>query len=242
MPRRAADGPPRTPGRPRSEQAERAILTATLDLLAEHGVTGLTMEAVAARAGVAKTTVYRRWSTKEELVVDTLVQLKGPVQAAPAGPVRESLCLLLNRMRAGWQTGGTAGLMRRLIGEADDYPQLTEAYWRRVVGPRRQVLREVLERGVDAGLIGPDADLDLMIEVLVAPLLVRTVIRPVPVTDDQVAAIVDAVLAGAAPAAGRPFEAPAAAAPAGAAPAGAAAGRAADAAGPAAPAGTVLAG
>jgi AcrR family transcriptional regulator len=221
VPRRIAAGPPRAPGRPRSERAERAILAATLDLLAEHGVTGLTMEAVAARAGVAKTTVYRRWSTKEELVVDTLVQLKGPVPAAPAGPVRESLCLLLNRMRAGWQTGGSAGLMRRLIGDADDYPQLTEAYWRRVVSPRRQVLRAVLERGVDAGQVRPDADLDLMIELLVAPLLVRTVIRPVPVTDDQVAEIVDAVLAGVAPAGSCPVDA---------------------AAGPAAPAGTALAG
>jgi AcrR family transcriptional regulator len=197
-PRAAGGLSSRAPGRPRSEQAERAILAAALELLGELGIAGLTMEAVAARAGVAKTTVYRRWSAKEELVLDTLVQLKGPLPPVPDGPVRDVLCQLLNQMRAGWQRDGTAGLIRRLLGAADDHPGLADEYWRRIVSPRRQLLQELLVRGIAAGLIRPDADLDLMVEMLVAPILLRTVIRPAPMTDEQVAEIVDTVLAGAA--------------------------------------------
>src|ERR1043165_4470484 len=69
----------RPPGRPRSERAARAIIDATLDLLAEEGgVTGVSIEAVAARAGVGKTTIYRRWPNKEALIIDALAALKEP--------------------------------------------------------------------------------------------------------------------------------------------------------------------
>ena len=67
--------PARAPGRPRSAQAHRAILDATIELFVESGYEGLSIEGVAARAGVGKTTIYRRWSSKEDLIVDAIGEL-----------------------------------------------------------------------------------------------------------------------------------------------------------------------
>jgi AcrR family transcriptional regulator len=192
-----AAGPARAPGRPRSEQAERAILAAALDLLAEHGVGGLSIEAVAARAGVAKTTVYRRWSAKEELLLDALAGLKGPILEPPAGSVRDQLVWLLSEMGRRWPR--EAPLMRRLIADAGHHPGLVDEYWRRIVAPRREVVYRLLRRGIAEGAVRAGADVELLGDMLVAPLLVRVVIRPAPMTDEQIATVVDTVLAGVRP-------------------------------------------
>src|SRR5271163_5372205 len=78
----------RRPGRPRSEQAEQAIIEATLDLFAEQGFEGACVEAVAARAGVGKATIYRRWTSKEELLIAALGSLKSPMHDPRCGTVR----------------------------------------------------------------------------------------------------------------------------------------------------------
>src|SRR4030095_12401343 len=80
--------PSARPGRPRSERAERAIIEATLDLLAEVGIAALSIEQVAARAGVGKATIYRRWPNKEALIIDAAASMKGPVPpiGGPGGP------------------------------------------------------------------------------------------------------------------------------------------------------------
>jgi AcrR family transcriptional regulator len=189
----------RPPGRPRSEQAEQVMLAAALDLFAEHGMAGLSIEAVAARAGVAKTTVYRRWSAKDELVLDALVRLRGPTLQPPGGSVRDDLVWLLTQMRRRWRQESTAPLMRRLIADADQHPGLVDEYWRRIIVPRREVLHGVLRRGIAEGAIRADADVDLLGDMLVAPLLLRTVIRPTALSDQQIADVVDTVLAGVRP-------------------------------------------
>lgn len=191
--------PARAPGRPRSEQAERAILAAALELLAEHSVAGLSMEAIAARAGVAKTTVYRRWPGKEELLLDALIGLKGPVPQPPGAGVRDDLVWLLTQIRARWEQEQSAPLMRRLVAEVDRHPELANEYWRRAVAPRRAVLHAVLRRGVATGLIRADADIELLGELLVAPVLLRVVIKPAPLSDAQTAELVDIVLGGVRP-------------------------------------------
>ena len=80
----------RRPGRPRSEQAEQAIIEATLDLFGEQGFEGVCVEAVAARAGVGKATIYRRWPNKEELLLAALSSMKSPIPE-PTGSVRDDL-------------------------------------------------------------------------------------------------------------------------------------------------------
>src|SRR5438552_17303325 len=85
----------RAPGRPRSERAEKAIIDATLDLLVEEaGVAGLSIEAIAGRAGVGKTTIYRRWPNKEALIIDALASLKRPLPPVPGRSVREDLVVM----------------------------------------------------------------------------------------------------------------------------------------------------
>src|SRR5919108_1899012 len=97
----AGDAGGRAPGRPRSERAEKAILEATLDLLAEEsGVAGVSMEAVAARAGVGKTTIYRRWPNKEALIVQALASMKAPLPEPAGVSVREDLLAIARALKA----------------------------------------------------------------------------------------------------------------------------------------------
>src|SRR5205085_2724854 len=107
----------RRPGRPRSARAERAILDAALDLFAESGMAGVCMEAVAARAGVGKATIYRRWPGKEDLLLDALSLLKSPLPEPRGGSVREDLVAMLRVM---CQDAADPTRMRRyalLLGE-----------------------------------------------------------------------------------------------------------------------------
>jgi AcrR family transcriptional regulator len=194
--------PRRGPGRPRSEEAERAILDAALDQLARCGIAGLSIEAVAQHAGVAKTTVYRRWSNKTELVVAALAELKGPLVRPPGGDVRSDLLFLLEYAAESLRKAPATEteIFARLMAEAREHPDLMRQYWERVIGPRREILRGVLSRGVDEGLIRPDADLLLMVEMLMSPIVMCGLnwciggLSPV-----QVEQILDAVLAGWAP-------------------------------------------
>jgi AcrR family transcriptional regulator len=184
--------PPR--GRPRSGEAERAILDATVALYAERGMAGLSVEAVAARAGVAKTTIYRRWPSKEELVLAAVTAARGPAADPPGESVRADLLFLLGRVRVA--DPSWPALMNRLTAESGD---LAAEAWRRAIGPRRAVLTGVLRRGVDEGLIRPDADLDLVADMLVAPTVGKARPGRPPLSAAQLAFLVDTVLRGLTP-------------------------------------------
>ena len=186
----------RAPGRPRSPEAEQAILDATVELFTTRGLAGLSVEAVAARAGVARTTIYRRWPTKEDLVLAAVTALKGPLPEPPGESVRDDLAYLLRRVGRRHAGGSWPALTSRLMSEAEEHPELAAEAWRRTVGPRRAVLDRVLRRGVAEGSIRPDADLELVADMLVAPVLGR--VRPgrPPLTEAQIDAVVDTVLAG----------------------------------------------
>lgn len=189
----------RAPGRPRSAQAEQAIRDAAVALLVERGVGGFSMETVAARAGVAKTTVYRRWDTREELLVAAVAGLKGPTDPAPGESVRGDLLHVLRQAAQRSESGAWARLMARLMADAEQYPELVAEIWRHTIGPRRAYLLGILRRGVDEHLIRPDADLELLVDLLVSPGIARTRPGRTPLTDAQIADVVDIVLRGVAP-------------------------------------------
>ncbi|WP_049571917.1 TetR/AcrR family transcriptional regulator [Nonomuraea sp. SBT364] len=153
----------RPAGRPRSEKAEKAIVEATLDLIADGmGVSELSIEAIAARAGVGKTTIYRRWSNKEDLVVDALATLKAPLPPLAGESVRDDLIALVDVMRQeNGRTTRSRCIMNIVMGEADRHPRLTERFLKRAVEPRRRAMEEVLTRGVATGEL--DAGLDVEI-------------------------------------------------------------------------------
>ena len=193
--------PRRGPGRPRSEEAERAILDAALDLLARCGVSGLSIEAVAAHACVAKTSVYRRWSSKTELVLAALTQLKGPIAQPPGDSVRGDLLYLVRYACRSWRNAPEAQIFARLVAESDQHPEIGEQYWQRIIKPRREVMYGVLRRGIEEGLVRPDANLELMGEMLIAPVVMgRLHENGNARSDRETEQLVDAVLAGWAPA------------------------------------------
>jgi AcrR family transcriptional regulator len=156
----SASAEPRRPGRPRSEQAERAILSAALDLFAEAGPDALCIEQVAARAGVGKATIYRRWPGKEDMLVDALGGLGTHLPVPQGRSVRADLVALLNAICKEAADPRRARLFALLQGEGLRYPRLMAKYVETVVQPQRDVVRSVLRRGVATGELRENTDID----------------------------------------------------------------------------------
>jgi AcrR family transcriptional regulator len=172
----ARPGPVKGPGRPRSERAHEAILDATLELLLEEGFTSMSIEAVATRAGVGKATIYRRWPSKAELVVEAVASMKEQeLVDSDSGSVREDLLELARQVFGPKEpsevgeprdSGEVTELMLRLASARARHPELQDAFLRHIIEPRRQIVANVLRRGVERGEIRADIDLELAIDVL----------------------------------------------------------------------------
>ncbi|HEV2373708.1 MAG TPA: TetR/AcrR family transcriptional regulator [Streptosporangiaceae bacterium] len=187
----------RRPGRPRSGQAGQAIIDAALELFAESGPEGLCIEQVAARAGVGKATIYRRWPGKEDLLLDALATLKAPLPEPLGVSVRDDLVALVRAVyaEAGGRYGGREFAM--LIGEYPKYSRLMARYRETVVEPRREVFRTVLRRGAATGELRADTDLDAALFMLVGAVVVRSKHDSIP--PDYPERVVDELLRGLTP-------------------------------------------
>jgi len=177
-------------GRPRSESARQAILGAANDLLVRDGFAAVTMEAIAAEAGVGKATLYRWWPGKAAVVMDAFLAATGP-----CAPFPDTGCLvedLRGQMRALAQAfSGRAGtVMRGVLAEAQSDPEAAEAFRTRYLAPRRAETRRVLERARSRGQICPHADLETAADALYGPLYYRLTAGHAPLD----AAFVDALL------------------------------------------------
>lgn len=194
----AVDTPPRSPGRPRSARVDEAIIHAVLDLLAAgHTVEALTIEAVAAKAGVGKATIYRRWSGKAALLVDAIGTLKGPLPKLAGESVRDDLIMLLGWTGAKKHDQRFANIMSCLVPDVHHSPERYRLY-QGLVEPRRELARQVLRRGIRSGELRADLDIEVVVSVLSAPVLVQRMLRWNPKLDlttlpEQV---VDTVLTG----------------------------------------------
>ncbi|KWV32252.1 MULTISPECIES: TetR/AcrR family transcriptional regulator [Micromonospora] len=188
---------PRSPGRPRSARADEAIIEATLDLLAEGStIEALSIEAIAARAGVGKATIYRRWAGKETLLLDALRRLKG-VAAQPAGQsVRDDLVLLVGAVGHNVDPRA-ARIMPCLLPEVNRSPDHFHLY-QNIIEPRRKLMRDVLRRGVATGELRADLDIEVAMALLTGPMLIQRLLRWHPELDDRILPekIVDGVLTG----------------------------------------------
>ena len=189
----------RRPGRPRSERADRAIIDAALSLFAEHGVEGLCIEEVAARAGVGKATIYRRWPGKEELLVDALAALKTPLPELRGESARDDLVALLDAMAADYADPRRARSFALLLGEGAKFPRLIARYMETVVEPRREVIRAVLRRGVATGELRPDTDIEAALFMLTGAMLSRGRHNPGELSPEFAQRAVDKLLRGLAP-------------------------------------------
>jgi len=186
----------RRPGRPRSERAEQAILDATLDAIADRGVDGVGCEDVAARAGVGKATLYRRWPGKEDLLIAAFASLKSPLPEPRGESVREDLTAMLAVMAADADDPRYARQFALLHGEGQRYPRLVSRYMEQVVEPRRELIRSVLRRGVAAGELRPDTDIEVAMLMLTGAVMARGKQDPTPAEPGFAARVVDELLAG----------------------------------------------
>lgn len=184
-------------GRPRSAVAERAILDATMRLVAEQGsLAGLSIEAVAQEAGVGKATIYRRWPNKEALVIAALEAAEQPLPELPGGNVRDDLVLLLDAMRVNLIDARAEGLLSAVLGQVKQHPELGRRYHEVVIEKRREAMRDVLRRGIASGELRDDVSIELMKDLLAAPMLTRKLMQELDLPPELPAQIVDTVLAG----------------------------------------------
>jgi AcrR family transcriptional regulator len=159
------------PGRPRSDEAHRAILDATLQLLSDTGYERLTISAIATRAGVGKATIYRRWPSKAPLVIEALEQL--PQLPCPdTGSLIDDLTLLIEAFVHDLRTTPLAGVLAVLGGERVHDPELSKLLLPFFL-ERRKPLQRVLERAVSRSELPPDIDLDASADVIMGPINTR---------------------------------------------------------------------
>jgi AcrR family transcriptional regulator len=191
----------RGPGRPRDEATDTAILDAAVAELIERGYLAASMESVAARAGVAKTTLYRRYSGFHELALAAMRTFDEPVQDPPDGTVREQVLWLLDGMRRKWGNPRYAAIMRRVAADATSSPELYRNSRDQLIGAYVRAMNAVLRRGMDEGLIRPDVEPEWIRQMLVSPIMSAALTMKDRVTRAQVELTVDTVLAGLAPSA-----------------------------------------
>ena len=192
----------RSPGRPRSTEADDAIVQAALELLAEVGYRSLTMEQVRARSGVGKATIYRRYANKDELVRAAIVHLHHDLPVPEdTGSLRGDLDQVLWAAVGAAVETGAGHVVPRLLGESAHDPELQRLFYDNLVAPRRRVLRTVFERAVERGEVRDDVDLDLVMDLLVGSVVYRGMISgmdPVAMAD-RAGAVLDAILDGVKP-------------------------------------------
>jgi AcrR family transcriptional regulator len=179
--------------RPRSAQAEAAILDATIALLGEVGFSGLTIDGIAARAGVGKATIYRHWASKGEVAVEAFRAFIPPLEDPDSGSFAEDVRTVLFHLVEGLSNSPLASILPSLVEAAEHDPEV-ERLFREFGAGRRAVLRGVLARAAQRGELRDDVDPDLAIDVLVGPLFTRRLITRAPLTRTHALAVLDLVL------------------------------------------------
>jgi AcrR family transcriptional regulator len=188
----------RPPGRPRSAEADEAILRAALELLASDGYRALTMEAVRERSGVGKATLYRRYGSKEELVKAAIVHLNSDIPLPEdTGSVTGDFAATAQTILAGAARTGALTLMPRLLSEVVGDPEMHALFSEHLVEPRRRVVRGIVERAKARGDIRADVDTNVAVDVMVGPMIYRLIIAGGEASGlGDPAEVLEAVLAG----------------------------------------------
>ncbi|HET6531950.1 MAG TPA: TetR/AcrR family transcriptional regulator [Actinoplanes sp.] len=179
---------------PRVTRSRAAVLAATLDLLADRGIAGTTIEAVAQRSGVAKTTIYRQWSSQADLVLDTFGGLLQPPADPDTGTLRGDLLKLVTGLARSVSRGPAAALMFALIDAAERDPAFA-ALHRREAAARHAVIRAVITRGIRRGELPGDTDPADVLDLLAGPLFHRRAVSGGTVDAAFATRVVDRVLA-----------------------------------------------
>jgi AcrR family transcriptional regulator len=179
---------------PRPLAAEEPILRATIDILAERGVGGLAVDTVAAAAGVSKATIYRRWGSRGQLIHAAIMSLQQRVDEPDTGSLREDLILLVHQLVRYVSDRDSSRVFASFMDAALRDPEL-DTLRRQSVRDSRSAYARVIRRGVDRGELAADADIDLVIDLLMSPVIYRSHFERKSVRGGYADAVVDAVLA-----------------------------------------------
>jgi AcrR family transcriptional regulator len=181
----------------RRARSDQAILKATRELLDEHGVRGLTIEGVAERSGVAKTTIYRRYRDRDELALAVLIEMSEAFRAPPdLGDTRKELLAFVKEATEVILRGG---VVEGLASEIATNPELSQAYRDRIIKIRWDEIATIIARGVKRGDLRSDTDVRVAHELLIGPLMYRLLFSGLPLNRRHARQVVDAVMAAFAP-------------------------------------------
>jgi AcrR family transcriptional regulator len=181
-------------GRPRSQESEQAILDATMELLSELGYRSVTVEAIAARAGASKSTIYRRWPTKENLVIAAFARTPELVSSG-RGDVEQQLLEVILQFTRMMQQTPLGGVLAALVAERSHNPALDEA-----LGPlvqrRRRIMVEILRHAVERGELPRGINAEVVVDLLMGPVLLRSMVMGQKLERRFVRQVVQNVCAG----------------------------------------------
>jgi AcrR family transcriptional regulator len=188
-----------TSGRPsgRSQRTHRAVMTAAAELLAENGYASITIEGIAARAKVAKTTIYRWWSTKAAIFMELYNELAAQMLTGlDTGSVEKDLCNLLRGLFKLFTTTSAGPAMVGMIAEAQFSPEFAKVFQEQFMVHRRNVTRKILERGVERGELLAELDIDLAIDIISGPIWYRLLQGHAPLDEHFADSVIHQVLFG----------------------------------------------
>jgi AcrR family transcriptional regulator len=185
---------PRKAGRRRDESKDDAILLATRELLAERGFDGMTMDAVADRAGAGKATVYRRWPSKVQLTVDAVVCMRGVAPTVDQIPDTGSLRSDLLEVRFGPKSTDDSELMSGLISAVKENPEVAAVFHEQFVRTRVDLMRGLLERARERGELRADIDIEMVAAVAPAMIAYRKMVAGQRIDDEFVVQMIDTVI------------------------------------------------
>jgi AcrR family transcriptional regulator len=170
----------KSPGRPRSAQSHQAMLQATLELLAEFGFEAMSIEAIASRAGVGKTTIYRRYSGKAELVADAIESIREKIVIPDTGSLWGDIdTLIQNAAQISLNPLGRQ-TVAMIISSASSNAEFAQIYWTKYLQPRREAFAVVLERAKARQEVKPDLDPGLVFDTMSGIMLYAMIFQPAP--------------------------------------------------------------
>jgi AcrR family transcriptional regulator len=184
----------RRPGRPRDRDAHAAILLAAIDLTREVGFDALAIDAVAARAGVGKATIYRYWPNKELLLAEAVEGIVRSAPPADTGKVEGDLMILMRSTMRMYQDPATPPLLSGFVAAMARSPLIADRIRNGFVGVRRAAMREALERGIRRGELDPNMNVELALDLLAGSMLWRSLMSGESITEGYTREVVRRVL------------------------------------------------
>ncbi|GMK41204.1 TetR family transcriptional regulator [Paenibacillus sp. CCS19] len=183
----SSDIPSRRPGRPRSEQADEAILRAARELMLEYGVQSFSMDTLAQRANVSKPTIYRRWGTKDELLTDAFGYASEQTVVPDTGDALLDLRQLLEQMLASFNSRfeGKSYSAHKMIAGMLDSPQFIAQYEQNFIQPRRKAYQAIILRGKRSGQIREDANEETLVDLVSGSYLYCLLFKPSELASGQ---------------------------------------------------------